>query len=131
MDVSGHRSNQFTTIIAETRRVRTEQERRAIVAEAMLGYRNASAMARKYGICPEPVVPLEAVVRVARKTIRPTFVSVIRARQDRVAAACLFRAATRPIATIEIETAGGRKLRVGVDIDIGALKRILVALETV
>ena len=52
MDVSGHRSKQFTTIIAETRRLRTEDERRAIVAEAMQGRRNASAVARKHGIAP-------------------------------------------------------------------------------
>ena len=32
--------------------------------------------------------------------------------------------------TIEIEVAGGRKLRAGVDIDTGALKRIIAALET-
>ena len=49
MDVSGHRSTQFTTVIAETRRIRTEQERRAIVAEAMQGHRNASAVARSAG----------------------------------------------------------------------------------
>jgi hypothetical protein len=39
-------------------------------------------------------------------------------------------AATKPAETIEIETAGGRKLRFGADIDISTLKRILAALET-
>lgn len=34
VDVSGHRSKHFTTIVTETRRVRTADERRAIVDEA-------------------------------------------------------------------------------------------------
>lgn len=131
MDVSGHRSNQFTTIIAETRRVRTEQERRSIVAEAMQGHRNASAVARKHGIAPSLLFRWKRLYASQEKPSgplsSPAFMPVTVALPPPASSG----AATRPIATIEIETAGGRKLRVGVDIDIGALKRILVALETV
>ena len=43
MGMSGDRSRYFN-IVAETRRVRTDEEKRAIVAEASRGYRNVSAV---------------------------------------------------------------------------------------
>jgi transposase len=131
VDVSGHRSNQFTTIVAETRRVRTEEERRAIVAEAMQGHRNASAVARRHGIAPSLLFRWKRLYtapgKLAGPPSSPAFMPVTVALPPPASSG----AATKPIATIEIETAGGRKLRVGADIDISALKRIVAALETV
>lgn len=131
MDVSGHRSQQFSTIVAETRRLRTEEERRAIVAEAMQGHRNASAVARRHGIAPSLLFRWKRLYaaqdKLAGPPSSPAFMPVTVALPPPASSG----AATKPVDTIEIEMAGGRKLRVGADIDIGALKRIVAALETV
>jgi transposase len=131
VDVSGHKSRQFTTIVAETRRVRTEDERRAIVAEAMEGHRKASAVARKHGIAPSLLFRWKRLYagqgESADPRPSPAFMPVTVALPPPRSSG----AATKPVDTIEIETAGGRKLRFSADIDIGALKRILAALEMV
>lgn len=128
MDMSGDRSKRFA-IVAETRRVRSEEERRAIVAEAMQGHRNASAVARKHGIAPSLLFRWKRLYAAQGKPAGPSspFMPVTVALPPPASSG----AATKPVATIEIEMAGGRKLRVGADIDIGALKRIVAALETV
>ncbi len=128
VDVSGHRSRQFTTIVAETRWLRTEEERPAIVAEAMRGHRQASAVARKHGIAPSLLFRWKrmygAQERLAVPHASPAFMPVTVALPPPRSSG----AAKKLVETIE--TAGGRKLRFGADIDIGALKRILAALET-
>lgn len=130
MDVSGHRSRQFTTIVAETRRLRTEEERRAIVAEAMQGYRKASAVARKHGIAPSLLFRWKRMYgaqgQPAVPPSSPAFMPVTVALPSPRSSG----AATKLLETIEIEAACGLKLRFGADIDIGVLKRILAALET-
>lgn len=129
MDVSGHRSKHFTIIVAETGRVRTDEERRAIVAEAMQGYRKASAVARKHGIAPSLLFRWKRLYagpgQSADPRPSPAFMPVTVALPQPASLA------TKPASTIEIEIASGRKLRVGADIDINALKRIVAALETV
>lgn len=130
MDMSGDRSRHFD-IVADTRRCRTEEEKRAIVAEASRGYRNASAVARRHGIkpsllfrwkkqfcehsAPKGTTPPSSFVPIALALPSPASVST--AHPDRQS-------------TIEIEVAGGRKLRVAENIETGALKRIIAALET-
>jgi len=131
VDVSGHRSKHFTTIVAETRRVRTADERRAIVDEAMQGHRQASAVARRHGIAPSLLFRWKRLYAGQGKPPSPlpspAFMPVTVALPPPTSS----EAATKPAETIEIEVASGRKLRVGADIDIGALKRIVAALETV
>ena len=51
MGMSGDSSRRYD-IVAGTRRVRSEAEKRAIVAEASEGHRNTSAVARRHGIKP-------------------------------------------------------------------------------
>lgn len=129
-DVSGHRSKQFSTIVAETRRLRTEDERRSIVAEAMQGYRPASAVARKHGIAPSLLFRWKRMYASQEQPTgaasSPAFLPVTVALPPPRSSG----AATKPVETIEIETASGRKLRFGADINISVLKRILAALET-
>jgi len=129
VDMSGDRSKRFA-IVAETRRVRSEEERRAIVAEAMQGHRNASAVARKHGIAPSLLFRWKRLYAGQGKSHAPLsspFMPVTVALPPPSSSG----SATKPAETIEIEMAGGRKLRFGADIDIGALKRIVAALETV
>lgn len=129
MDVSGHRSKQFT-VVAETRRVRTEEERRAIVAEAMRGHRNASAVARRHGIAPSLLFRWKRLYAAQEKPSglpsSPEFMPVAVALPPPAPSQAPFK----PGGMVEIEIAGGRKLRVGADIDTGALKRIVAALES-
>lgn len=131
MDVSGHRARQFATIVAETRRVRTEEERRAIVAEAMQGRRNASAVARKHGVAPSLLFRWKRLYAAQGKPACPPSPPAFMPITVALPSPAFSGAATKPVGRIEIETAGGRILRVGADIDIGALKRIVAALETV
>ena len=130
MDMSGDRPKQFD-IVAETRRVRSDEEKRAIVAEASIGYRNASAVARRHGIKPSLLFRW-----------KKQFSEGSAAPQARAASFVPVRVALPPPqaksadqsvllqSMIEIEVSGGRKLRVATDIDIAALKRIVTALET-
>lgn len=126
MDVSGHSSEQFA-IVAETRRVRTEEERRAIVAEAMQGHRNASAVARRHGIAPSLLFRWKRLY-AAKETCAASsaFMPVTVALPPPASS----KRPLKAVGVIEIELAGGRKLRVDADIDTGALKRIVTALET-
>lgn len=131
VDISGHRSKHFTTIVAETRRVRTADERRAIVDEAMQGHRQASAVARRHGIAPSLLFRWKRLYagpgKPAAPISSPGFMPVTVALPPPASSG----AATQPAETIEIEMVSRRKLRVGADIDIGALKRIVAALETI
>jgi transposase len=132
--MSGDRSKHFD-IIAETRRVRSDEEKRAIVAEASKGYRNASAVARRHGIKPSLLFRWKkqfSVNPVPESTPAPTsFVPIALALPSPISdVAAIAPSGRKQQSIIEIEVAGGRKVRVGVDIDTGALKRIIAALET-
>jgi len=134
VDMSGDRSRHFD-IVADTRRCRSDEEKRAIVAEASRGYRNASAVARRHGIKPSLLFrwKKQFCEHSAPKGATPpsSFVPIALALPSPISD-------TRPAAsphperqsTIEIEVAGGRKLRVAENIETGALKRIIAALET-
>lgn len=127
MGMSGDSSRRFE-IVAETRRVRSEAEKRAIVAEASEGHRNTSAVARRHGIKPsllfrwkkqfaaDPVLDdrPKPASSFAPVMALPSPVPKMAAHQSQ----------------IEIEVSGGRKVRVGADIDTVVLKRIVAALET-
>ena len=136
--MSGDRPKQFE-IVAETRRVRTEDEKRAIVAEALQGHRNISAVARHHGIKPSLLFrwkKLFAVDPVLDPRPAPTsFVPVmtlpspVLKRAAPVQSGSLQQSLPHQ-SLIEIEVSGGRKVRVGADIDTGVLKRIVAALET-
>jgi transposase len=115
------------------RRVRSDDEKRAIVAEASQGFRNASAVARRHGIKPSLLFRWKkqfASKAAPDSTLAPNpFVPVTLALPS-PAPETAAPFVPNKASLIEIEVAGGRKLRVGADIDIGALKRIVAALET-
>ena len=130
MGMSGDRPKQFD-IVAETRRVRSDEEKRAIVAEASIGYRNASAVARRHAIKPSLLFRWKkqfsessAVARGSAASFVPVTVA-LPPPQTKTSGY-----SSHAQSMIEIEVCGGRKLRVGTDIDIEALKRIVAALET-
>ena len=136
--MSGDRPGHFE-IVAQTRRVRTDDEKRAIVAEASQGHRNISAVARRHGIKPSllfrwkkqfPVGPV-LDPRPAPTSFVPvmTLPSAVLKPAASVQPGSLQQSLHHQ-SLIEIEVSGGRKVRVGADIDTGVLKRIVAALET-
>ena len=132
MGMSGDDRKQYD-IVAETRPVRSDDEKRAIVAEASQGFRNASSVARRHGIKPSLLFRWKkqfASKPAPDSACAPnSFVPVTLALPS-PAPATSAPSVPKPLSLIEIEVAGGRKLRVGADIDIGALQRIIAALET-
>ena len=131
MGMSGDSSKRFD-IVAETRRVRSDDEKLAIIAEASQGYRNASAVARRHGIKPSLLfrwkkqfsAPLAPDSTRTPTSFVPIALALPRPLPDMAASGSKLHS------MIEIEVSGGRKLRVGPDIDIAVLKRIVAALET-
>ncbi len=128
MSMSGDSSKRLDIV---SRRVRGDEEKRAIVAEASQGFRNASAVARRHGIKPSLLFrwkkqfaskPLPGNARAPTSFV-PVTLTLPSPVPDMTAYG------SKPN-TIEIEVACGRKLRVAGDVDIGILKRIVAALET-
>ena len=133
MGMSGDRSKHFD-IVAETRRIRSDEEKRAIVAEASNGYRNVSAVARRHGIKPSLLFRWKKQFSVCSSGTgaeATAFVPVTLALPGLPPMTKPSGAPVHAQSMMEIEVAGGRKLRVGTDIDIAVLKRIMAALETV
>ena len=125
--MSGDRTKQFD-IVAETRRVRSDGEKRAIVAEASVGYRNASAVARRHGIKPSLLFRWKKQFSGGKYGPAASFVPVTVALSPPQTKSTGLSCHSESI--IEIEVPSGRKLRVGSGIDIDLLKRIVAALET-
>lgn len=133
MGMSGDRPRHFD-IVAQTRRVRTDEEKRAIVAEASQGHRNASAVARRHGIKPSLLFRWKKQFSVDPvldpRPAPPSFVPVMAMLLRVPKMTAWGQAGSQHQGLIEIEVSGGRKVRVSADIDTGVLKRIVAALET-
>ena len=140
MGMSGDSSRRFE-IVAETRRVRSDAEKRAIVAEACVGHRNISAVARRHGIKPSLLFRWKkqfadssdlkpGPVPGHRPTPNSSFVSVMALPSPEPKMVARVNPGVAHQSQIEIEVSGGRKVRVSSDIDAGALMRIITALET-
>jgi transposase len=129
MSMSGDSSKSLDIV---ARRVRSDDEKRAIVAEASQGFRMASGVARRHGIKPSLLFRWKkqfAPKPVPESPPNPTsFVPVTLALPPPVPG--MAASQPKPQSLIEIEVAGGRKLRVAGDVEISILKRIIAALET-
>lgn len=134
MGMSGESSRRFD-IVAQTRRVRSDEEKRAIIAEASQGYRNTSAVARRHGIKPSLLFRWKRQfaadpVPGHRPTPTASFVPVLSLPSPETKMAARVHPGVTHQSQIEIEVSGGRKVRVSSDIDAGVLMRIITALET-
>ena len=122
--MSGDSAGRYDVVVG--RRVFSREQKRAIVAEASHVGVNVSEVARRHGIKPSLLL----------RWRRDFAASAPQPPTGRFLAVSIETPpATKPTppakpATIEIELAFGRKLRVASDIDIADLKRIIVALET-
>jgi transposase len=102
-------------ITAETRRRWSSEGKRAIVEEAARTTTSVSEVARRHGIASSLLFRWRREFADAdRKQVAP---AGLPARQDRSSG------------RIEIELAGGRRIRVDAAVDVGVLKQIIDALE--
>ena len=126
MGMSGDSFERRFEIVAETRRRWSREEKLAIVKEACEPCANVSAVARQHGVKPSLLYRWKkqfgggtAPALVAVKISEP-------AEEE----------SSRPLATsrptdciVEVGLGNGRTIRVPVDIEGSALRRIVVALE--
>jgi transposase len=137
--MSGHRTSPRYDVVASTRRRFSREQKRAIVAEVESGA-TVSEVARRHNIhssllfrwrrqyapttAPASASPSKPDSKAA------TFLPVRVEAPIALAPPKPSVEATRGSSVIEIELVTGRKLRVGADVDVITLRRIIVALET-
>jgi transposase len=133
--MSGDRTGPRFDVVASTRRQFSREQKRAIVAEVE-GGATVSEVARRHNIHTSllfrwrrefsgaPSAPGAAMKAEPKaETFLPVRVAVSAPSTEPRSEP------SRGAAMIEIELVTGRKLRVGVDVDIVLLKRIIAALE--
>ena len=122
--MSGYSQERNFAVVAETRRKWTAAERKQIVAETEAA--SVSSVARKHGAAASLVFRWRREAGIAgkqsmRKQQAPAFVPVaLPALAHAAAAAGVDRG------VIEIELAGGRRIRVDAAVDVGVLRRLIV-----
>jgi len=135
--MSGDSGKRRYDIIAETRRIWSLAEKRAIVAEASVPGVNVSEIARRHGMKPSLLFrwksqfadATEASVELAdrRNGQSPSFVPV--ALPAPMSPSAQAASDAQPLGIIEIDLSNGRRVRVGGSVDVGLLKRIIDVLE--
>jgi transposase len=113
------------SVVADTRRRWSEEEKQAIIAEALRPGVNVSAVARRHGIKPSLLFRWR---KMAQRGAESAFLPVsLAAPATTGETSCDCRAGEAPTADnrIEIELLNGRRVWVGPGADMGALKRIL------
>jgi transposase len=126
--VSGYNSARRYSVVADTRRSRSEDEKQAIIAEALQPGVNVSAVARRHGITPNLLFRWrKAALPEAKAAAAPAFLPVtLTASAKNRDTICDHTTSAAPADNrIEIELANGRRVRVGPGADMSALKRIL------
>ncbi len=133
MPMSGDGFARRYSVTADTRRRWSEDEKQAIIREALQPSVNVSAVARRHGMKPSLLFRWRKMAqKEAKPEAAPAFLPVSLAAPAKSGeAGCDHRASetTAADSRIEIELANGRRVRVGPGADMGALKRILDLLE--
>jgi transposase len=128
--MSGYSGEKTFAVVAETRRRWSLEEKLALVAEA--ASRSVSAVARKHGIAPSLLFRWRRELRgrQSEAAFERGFAPVALLGMPAVAPASASIAGPRTEGqgVIEIVLAGGQRVRVGTDVDVGALKRVIAAL---
>jgi transposase len=115
--------------VAETRRLWSEAEKRAIVAEAAGDCPNISAVARRNGIKPSLLFRWKRVYGGDDAPSSPAACAFVPVALPPPPLPTALVTALPPSSSIEILLAGGHTVRVGADVDPQALARIVAALE--
>lgn len=141
--MSGDRTSPRYDVVATTRRSWSREQKKAIVAEIDVGGATLSEVARRHGIHSSllfrwrktlgSVMGDPPIVASAKTSTvgTPSFVPVMLPPPSLPTPARPITMAITPSPafTIEIALDGGRTVRVGTDVDTGALVRIIEALE--
>lgn len=128
--MSGTNFSRQYSVVAETRRRWSEAEKQAIVAEAEQPDANISAVARRHGIKPSLLFRWRRLAREAQEQpSTPAFIPVTLALPAPDTPA-LEAAGREPVEhRIEIALGNGRVVRVGANVDVDSLRRILDAAD--
>ena len=118
--MSGHSANPSFEVVASTRRRWSQEDKQAILSETADGAVSVSEVARRHGLSRD------LLFRWRRELRRSA--AAHGSRQGFVPLSLPAPAGLRND-TIEIVLLGGRRLIVGKDIDVSALKRLIEALE--
>jgi transposase len=117
------------SVVADTRRRWSEDEKQAIIREASKPAVNVSAVARRHGIKPSLLFRWRKLAqKEAKPAAAPAFLPVSLAAPAKSSeTGCDRRTGEETAAggSIEIELLNGRRVRVGPGTDLGTLKRIL------
>lgn len=141
--MSGPETSERFVITADTRRRWSLEEKRAIVEEAARTTRSVSEVARQHGIAPSLLFRWRRDFAAADRSAdeqasAPASIPIALPAPAGAAArheprpACAkpgLRSSEGRSGMIEIELAGGRRLRVDGTVDTGVLKRVVDALE--
>jgi transposase len=126
--ISGDNFAHRYAVVADTRRRWSDDEKQAIIAEALQPGVNVSAVARRHGITPNLLFRWRKAAQIEAKPTAPAFLPVsVSAPTKSGETGCDRNDSEAPAADnrIEIELLNGRRVRVGPGADMGALKRIL------
>jgi transposase len=140
--MSGPETSEEYVITADTRRRWSQEEKRAIIEEAARTTISVSAVARQHGIAPSLLFrwrrDFAAVGQTDEPQAAPAFIPLaLPAPAEAADRHECRRGCAKPESRfgegrsglIEIELAGGRRLRIDGTVDTGALKRVIDALE--
>lgn len=126
MGMSGDSFERRFEIVAETRRRWSREEKLAIVKEACEPCANVSAVAREHGVKPSLLYRWKKQFGGGTE---PSLVLVKISKPAEKESDCT-SASSRPTdCIVEVGLGNGRTIRVPVDIEGSALRRIIVALE--
>ena len=125
--MSGYSQEKTYAVVAETRRRWSEAERKQIVAETEAA--SVSSVARKHRVAPSLVFRWRAAAAgvVGKKSVGQEASAFVPAMLAAPAAVVASPSADRGM--IEIELAGGRRLRVCGLVDVATLKQVIAVLE--
>lgn len=126
--ISGDKFTRRYSVVADTRRRWSEDEKQAIIAEALRPGVNVSAIARRHGIKPSLLFRWRKMAQSeAKLAVAPAFLPISLAAPPANGETSRDRGASEAPADgrIEIELVNGRRVRVGPSADLGVLKRIL------
>lgn len=139
--MSGDRTSPRYDVVATTRRSWSKAQKNAIVAEIDAGGATLSEVARRHGIHSSllfrwrkalgSVMGDPPIVASAKTSTvgAPSFVPVMLPSPPTSSRPITTAITPSPASTIEVVLDGGRTVRVGEDVDTGALVRIIEALE--
>jgi transposase len=131
--MSGDNFAQRYSAVADTQRRLREEEKQAIIGEALQPDVNVSAVARRHGIKPSLLFRWRNMaLKEAKPEAVPAFLPVSLAAPEKSGETSFDGRASEAASAdnrIEIELANGRRVRVGPGADMGALKRILDLLD--